>query len=103
MIDPEIRREPLAAALAETDVGVILLDIVIGYGAHPDPAGQLTNILNSMRGKNDPTIIASVTGTEQDPQLLSNQIQTLQSAGISVAASNADAAVAALNLLEVTN
>ena len=99
MIDPEIRRESLAAAIADTDVGLILIDIVIGYGSHPNPAGQLTNMLRSMRGKNDPTIIASVTGTEQDPQVLSSQIQTLQSAGISVAASNADAAVAALNLL----
>ena len=103
MIDPEIRREPLAAALADIDVGLILIDIVIGYGAHPNPAGQLADMLSSMRGKNDPTIIASVTGTEQDPQVLSSQIQTLQSAGIGVAASNADAAVAALKLLGVNS
>ena len=103
MIDPEIRREPLEAAIADTTVGVILIDVVIGYGAHPNPAGQLADMLNSMRGKNNPTIIASVTGTEEDPQVLSNQIQTLRSAGIDVAASNADAAVAGLKLLGMNN
>jgi len=103
MIDPEIRHEPLAAALMDPDVGLILIDIVIGYGAHPNPAGQLVDMLSSMRGENDPTIIASVTGTEQDPQVLSNQIQKLQSSGIDVAESNADAAVAALKLLGVNS
>ena len=103
MIDPEIRREPLEAAIADTDVGLILIDVVIGYGAHPNPAGQLADMLSSMRGKNNPTIIASVTGTEEDPQVLSNQIQTLRSAGIDVAASNADAAVAGLKLLGMNN
>ena len=87
----------------DPDVGLILIDIVIGYGAHPNPAGQLVDLLSSMRGENDPTIIASVTGTEQDPQVLSNQIQTLQSSGIDVAESNADAAVAALKLLGVNS
>ena len=103
MIDPEIRREPLEAAIADTDVGLILIDVVIGYGAHPNPAGQLADMLSSMRDKNNPTIIASVTGTEEDPQVLSNQIQTLRSAGIDVAASNADAAVAGLKLLGLNN
>jgi FdrA protein len=103
MIDPEIRREPLAAALADSTVGVVLIDIVIGYGAHPDPAGQLSEMLRTMQGTDCPTIIASVTGTEQDPQVRSSQINTLQAAGIHVAGSNADAAIAALNLLGINS
>jgi FdrA protein len=103
MIDPEIRREPLAAALADSTVGVVLIDIVIGYGAHPDPAGQLAEMLRTMQGTDCPTIIASVTGTEQDPQVRSSQINTLQAAGIHVAGSNADAAIAALNLLGINS
>ena len=103
MINPEIRREPLAAALADSTVGVVLIDIVIGYGAHPDPAGQLAEMLRTMQGTDCPTIIASVTGTEQDPQVRSSQINTLQTAGIHVAGSNADAAIAALNLLGINS
>ena len=103
MINPEIRREPLAAALADSTVGVVLIDIVIGYGSHPDPAGQLAEMLRTMQGTDCPTIIASVTGTEQDPQVRSSQINTLQAAGIYVAGSNADAAIAALNLLGINS
>ena len=36
---------PLADALADPEVGVILLDVVLGYGAHPDPAGHLAGVL----------------------------------------------------------
>jgi FdrA protein len=103
MIDPEIRREPLAAALTDSTVGVVVIDIVIGYGAHPDPAGQLTEMLSTMQGKDSPTIIASVTGTEKDPQVRSSQIKSLQAAGIHVAGSNADAAIAALNILGINS
>lgn len=103
MIDPEIRRDPLAAALADSTVDVVLIDIVIGYGAHPDPAGQLAEMLSTMQRADNPTIIASVTGTEQDPQIRSSQIQSLQAAGILVAGSNADAAMAALKLLGINS
>jgi FdrA protein len=103
MIDPEIRREPLAEALTDSAVGVVLIDIVIGYGAHPDPAGQLAEMLSSMQDADGPTVIASVTGTEQDPQVRSSQINTLQAVGIHVAGSNADAAIAALNLLGINS
>ena len=103
MIDPEIRRDTLAAALADSTVGVVLIDIVIGYGAHPDPAGQLAEMLSTMQRADNPTIIASVTGTEQDPQIRSSQIQSLQAAGILVAGSNADAAMAALKLLGINS
>lgn len=103
MIDPEIRREPLADAMADSTIGVILIDIVIGYGAHPDPAGQLVEILDELRGGDDPVIIASVTGTELDPQVRSSQIKALEAAGIHVAGSNADATLAALRLLGVNS
>ena len=56
-----------------------------------------------MQRADNPTIIASVTGTEQDPQIRSSQIQSLQAAGILVAGSNADAAMAALKLLGINS
>lgn len=93
MIEPQLRNEHLAKALKDKAVGVILLDVVIGYGAHADPAGLLAEVLK----KNKKLVIASVTGTENDPQVFSKQVKTLKEAGVLVADSNAQAArIAAL-------
>ena len=87
MIEPELRNDHVRAALADKSVGTILVDVVLGFGAHADPAGVLLkNDLSSKR------VIASVTGTEQDPQRYSRQVAMLREAGVLVAASNAYAA-----------
>jgi FdrA protein len=86
MIDPEIRNDHVAAALANAEVGVILVDVVLGYGAHPDPAGVL------LKNKMTKAVVASVTGTEADPQVRSRQVARLREAGVLVAPSNAHAA-----------
>jgi len=88
MIEPELRNEHVARALADRRVGLILLDVVLGYGAHPDPAGLLAAVLKKCRKP----VFASVTGTEGDPQVYSRQVATLKRAGVVVAASNAQAA-----------
>jgi FdrA protein len=94
MIEPEIRNDHIAAALADPDVGVILVDVVLGYGAHPDPAGVLLKQnLSSKR------VVASVTGTDNDPQVRSRQVALLREAGVLVAPSNAHAAEAAASLV----
>jgi len=85
MIDPEIRNAHIAAAAADPAVGVILLDVVLGYGAHADPAGILLKVSAK-------TVVASVTGTDQDPQVRSRQVAKLREAGVLVAPSNAQAA-----------
>lgn len=92
MIDPAVRDELFVAALEDSNVGVILVDVVIGYGAHSDPAGHLVALINAHPLNNGPTIIASVTGTEGDPQTRSLQIAKLRAAGVHVAPTNADAA-----------
>ncbi len=89
MIEPALRNEHLERALRDKSVGVILLDMVIGYGAHADPAGLL---VGALKKKNNKVVIASVTGTEGDPQVYSLQVKKLRAAGVIVAASNADAA-----------
>jgi FdrA protein len=90
MIEPAVRERPLAAALADPAVGAILLDVVLGYGAHPDPAGHLAGILGGRDGR--PLVIASVTGTDADPQPRGAQVEKLVAAGVIVADSNAEAA-----------
>jgi FdrA protein len=95
MIEPELRNEHVARALRDREVGVLLLDVVIGYGAHADPAGILSRAVN---GAKKP-VIASVTGTEADPQGWSRQAAILRAAGVIVAPSNARAAEAAATLV----
>ena len=90
MIDPSVRDEAILEAMSDPTVGIVLVDIVIGYGAHDDPAGHLVASLPADR-ENTPIIIASVTGTEEDPQQRSTQMETLERAGIIVAPSNEDA------------
>ncbi len=89
MIEPGLRNEHLERALKDKSVGVILLDVVIGYGAHADPAGVVAEVL---KGRKRPLVIASVTGTESDPQVYSMQVGALRRAGAIVARSNAEAA-----------
>ena len=92
MIEPGVRDDHLQAALAQSDVAVVVLDVVLGYGSHRDPAGHLSQCLRSHYPSSDsPLIIASVTGTEADPQVRSRQIATLEQAGVVVVNANADA------------
>jgi FdrA protein len=86
MIEPELRNDYVARAMADAAVGVILVDVVLGYGSHPDPAGVL------LKNRITKPIVASVTGTDADPQVRSRQVAKLRDAGVLVAPSNAHAA-----------
>lgn len=98
MIEPAVRDAPLAEALGDAATFVILLDCVLGFGGHRDPAGHLAMTLAG-RSPDAPPIVASVTGTSGDPQSLPQQIARLTSAGVLVAPSNAAAARLALSLV----
>ena len=97
MIEPAVRDQELHDALADDRTAVLLLDVVIGYGSHADPAGHL---VASLPVERHVPVIASVTGTEQDPQVRSRQIDILRGAGIHVANSNASAVSMALEYLQ---
>ena len=97
MFEPGVRDAPLAEALADPRVGLMLLDVVLGYGGHPDPAGHLAAFLAGRDRR--PVIVASVTGTDADPQPRDAQVQKLAAAGVFVADSNADATEAAIAAL----
>jgi FdrA protein len=98
MIDPEARIEMLREAGAEPDVAAILLDVVIGYGAHEDPAGQLAPACADIAAAGGPQVVAYVLGTEQDPQGFQQQRQILRDAGCIVTETAARAALAAAAL-----
>ena len=98
MIDPSVRDEALRAAHGNPAIGVLLLDVVLGFGADADPAGHLCAVLAASRG-DGPVPVASVTGTEQDPQVRSQQVERLQAAGVLVAPCNAQAAELAVAIV----
>ena len=97
MIDPSVRDHALRTALVDPEVAVILLDLVIGYGAHANPAAHLASVVAG-RADDAPILVASVTGTELDHQVRSAQVRLLEEAGIVVAPSNAQACELALAL-----
>jgi FdrA protein len=97
MIDHELRIRRLMQEAADPEVAVILLDVVLGYGAHRDPASELGPAIQKARalaqgGGRELIVVASVTGTERDPQGLSRQVQALEQVGAVVASCNAAAA-----------
>lgn len=104
MIDPGLRLEHLARAAADPDTGAILLDVVLGLGAEPDPAALLapavTAAIEAAReaGRDLPVLVACV-GTEDDPQGLTRQARALAEAGAEVHLSNARASERAASLI----
>jgi hypothetical protein len=97
IIEPAMRDGALTEAVRDLQVGVVLLDIILGYGAHLDPAGHVAGILAAR--DDGPLVIASVVGTDGDPQPRADQIRTLAEAGVIVAASGADAAEMAIRAI----
>ncbi|MGR6966849.1 FdrA family protein [Geodermatophilus sp. URMC 61] len=95
MIDPTLRLEALARVAASGEPAVVLMDVVLGHGADPDPAATLAPAL---RAAGLPAVVALV-GTEADPQGWSRQADALAAAGAAVFASNAQATRHALDLL----
>lgn len=100
MIDLRFRRERIIREAKDPEVAVILLDVVLGLGANPDPAGELSSAIEEARklaeseGRYLP-VVASVCGTEGDSQRLSLQEKKLRDAGVLVLPSNAQAVRAA--------
>jgi len=97
MMDNDLRLRRLQQEALDPQVAVILLDVVLGYGAHPDPAGELAPAIAQARDVAQKAgrfleIVAVVVGTDEDPQDLHAQMHQLVQAGAHVETSN-DAAV----------
>jgi len=101
MLEPTVRNRRIVAEMQDPQTAVILLDVVLGYGVHPDPAGELLlaiNEANQKSGGRYVPIVASVCGTDRDPQNRSRQLAILQEAGVFVFPSNAAATRAAASI-----
>ena len=103
MIDPEVRIKKIKEYAEDENTGVILLDCVLGYGSHPDMAGALADGIKDAIEKAKKKgralyFVATVCGTEYDPQNYQAAIRTLQGCGVLVEESNARAVRLALKL-----
>lgn len=86
MLDNDLRIRRLMQEAADPEVAVILLDVVLGYGAHPNPAAELAPAIAKAKATAEAAgrrleVIAVVTGTDEDPQNLEHQIRQLKQAG----------------------
>jgi FdrA protein len=95
MMDNELRIRRLMEEAADPSVAIIMLDVVIGYGSHPNPASELAPAVAkalemAARAGRRLDVVAVVTGTDEDPQNFDDQIQQLKQAGAWVSASNED-------------
>lgn len=104
MIDPTKRKELLRQAGADPKTAIILLDIVLGYGAHQDMAGELAPTIKDLKAQaqssgRELAIIATIVGTDLDPQDAKAQATILEEAGVILCQSNAQAVKKALDLL----
>jgi succinyl-CoA synthetase alpha subunit len=105
MIDPSTRTDRIEAETNDPEIAVMLVDVVLGYGSHADPAGALIPALVAAKAAAVKrggylAVVASITGTEGDYQGLAGQRAKLEAAGVVVMPSNYQAAVLSVKLLE---
>jgi FdrA protein len=86
-------------------VAVLLLDVVLGLGAHPDPAGATAPAIEeavaaATAGGRELTVVAHIVGTDRDPQDLTRQEATLRGAGVRLFGSNYRAARVASQMVD---
>lgn len=96
MIDPSLRNTRIINEAKDPETAVIVLDLVLGYNAHPDPAGSALEAIGeaqkiAAKDGRHLIFVTSVCGTDSDPQKRNEQVTKLESAGVLVFPSNADA------------
>jgi FdrA protein len=102
MIDHRLRNERMVKEAADPQTAVILLDVVLGHGSHPDPASMMVPAIEAARkraGKRTLAFVGSVCGTDADPQNRGRQEAALRAAGMMLAPSNAAAVRLAASLV----
>ena len=91
MIDYSLRNRRIVEEARDPETALILLDVVLGYGANMDPAGELAPVIREAQAKRPLVFACSVTGTPRDPQNRTKVVEGLEAAGARVFPSNAAA------------
>ncbi len=107
MIDPRLRNERLAREAGDPQTAVIILDVVLGHGSHPDPAAEMAPaieraIRTAARDGRKLAITGFVCGTDADPQNLQRQQTALRKAGMLLARTSTEAARLAARIVAPT-
>ncbi len=97
MIDSRLRQERIRAEGQDPKVAILLLDFVLGFNSSPDPAGELVSAIDEAKVQakkrgGSLSVVASICGTEDDPQSLPHQVKVLEEAGVIVFPSSTQAA-----------
>lgn len=97
MIDPSARIERFVQEALDPATAVIVLDVVLGYAGHDDPAGALAPAIAQAKmacaeAGRHLSVVTFVCGTEEDPQRLSAQQAKLREAGALVLSNSTAAA-----------
>lgn len=105
MIDPSTRTERIDAERDDPEIAVMLVDVVLGFGSHPDPAGALVPSLVAAKEAARKrggylAVVASITGTDADFQGFGAQRAKLEAAGVVVMPSNYRASLLAVKIME---
>ncbi|HMN13953.1 MAG TPA: hypothetical protein PKD55_16685, partial [Bellilinea sp.] len=93
MMDNELRIRRLLEEAADASVAVVMMDVVIGFGSHADPASEIAPAIVKAKEIAKQAgrfleVAVVATGTNDDPQVLDNQIKQLKDAGAYVNPSN---------------
>lgn len=104
MIDPTKRIECMEQCLEDASTGVILFDVMLGYGSHEDMAGALIPTISALKKKAESEgrklfFVTSICGTEKDFQGYEKATEQLKNAGVIVCESNKAACHAAIRLV----
>ncbi len=94
MMDNTLRLQRLVQESQDPEVALILLDVVLGDGSHPNPAGELAPAIQEAKAEAEDRyleVVAVVTGTDEDPQDMAEQIAQLEAAGATVKTNNEEA------------
>jgi FdrA protein len=108
MMDNDLRIRRLLQEAEDPQVAVILLDVVLGYGAHPDPVAELGPAIAAARSRAEEDgrylrTVVVVVGTDEDPQDFAAQVRQLRAAGANVETSNDVAVHSVGRLLQALN
>ncbi|OGO20197.1 MAG: hypothetical protein A2Z14_10620 [Chloroflexi bacterium RBG_16_48_8] len=105
MIDGTMRKQRILAESYDPSVAILLLDFILGYNASMDPVGELLDAIVEAKQRmqqhaGDLAVVASICGTQEDPQELDLQAKLLQEAGVILFHSNAKASLFCCELLK---
>lgn len=106
MIDPDTRIQYFQKAAQDESTAIILFDLVLGYGSHEDMAGALIPGIEKIQKETQAKgkeiyFVATVCGTDQDPQSIDEQKAKLEKAGVILRDSNNQATLTALAMLDI--